>query len=247
MKRTVSKFEFGREIVLKALTGSHNYNLNTPTSDEDFKFFVMPSFEDLYRANFFSLGKHSVELDFTVHDIRKLTSLIWKSNINFIEVLFSVREEHDPDLNFLFENRERLVAGNLPYFRDATYGMHLEKLHTLHKGTEKTQPIVNELGYDTKDACHALRCLYTLEKYWQTESMQKALWYNKGKKRTILLDVKAGKYSEEEFMALVDEWHHKKWNGEMKKNYADTQADLGIKAELDNFMYDYVKKKMLAK
>ena len=236
---------FNREIVISALTGSYNYNLNTPASDEDLKVFVMPTFEDLYHADFFSNAKQSDELDFTVHDIRKLTSLIWKSNINFIEVLFSVREEHDPNLNFLFENRERLVAGNIPYFRNATYGMHLEKLHTLHKGTEKTQSIVDELGYDTKDACHSLRCLYTLEKYWETDSMEKALWYNNGKKRTTLLNVKAGKYTETEFMELVNEWHAKKWNGEMKKNYDDTESDLAIKEELDDFMFNFVKKKML--
>ena len=34
--------------VLKALVGSHNYNLNTPESDKDYKLFVLPTFDDLY-------------------------------------------------------------------------------------------------------------------------------------------------------------------------------------------------------
>ena len=29
-----------RDIVFKVLTGSHNYNLNTPKSDRDYKYFV---------------------------------------------------------------------------------------------------------------------------------------------------------------------------------------------------------------
>ena len=61
-----------REVVIKAVVGSHNYNLNTENSDEDFKYFVMPTFEDLYKGKFFSYSTQSDELDYTVHDIRKL-------------------------------------------------------------------------------------------------------------------------------------------------------------------------------
>jgi len=205
----------------------------------------MPSFKDLYYGKFFSTAKQSDKIDFDVHDVRKLAQLIFKGNINFLEVLFSREEEHAEELNFLFENRERWVEAVIPHFRNATYGMHLEKLKTLHKGTAKTQRLIDEFGYDTKDACHALRCLYTLEKYWDTQSMEKALWYNKGKKRTVLLDVKAGKYTEEEFMALVQTFYSK-WNDEMKKNYDDTLIDGSVQVKLEKFMFGFVQGKMMA-
>ena len=89
----------GRQVVLKALTGSHNYNLNTPDSDKDYKFFVTPTFDDLYSGNRFSNGKQSDEMDYTVHDIRQLSHLLWKSNPNFIEVLFS--QEFEGEAIFL--------------------------------------------------------------------------------------------------------------------------------------------------
>jgi len=195
---TDRNFDFGNRLcVVKALTGSHNYNLNTPTSDKDFKFFVTPTFEDLYHGHFFATGNHSDSVDYTVYDVRKLGALVFKANISFIEVLFSVEEAHDPDLDFLFAERERWGAMNLPAFYKATIGMHFEKMKTLHKGTEKSQVLVDKFGYDTKDACHALRCLYVVQRYWNTESMAKALWFPKGEMRTTLLNVKAGKFSED--------------------------------------------------
>ena len=38
----------GRKIAMKAFVGSHNYNLDTPESDKDYKYFVLPTFGDLY-------------------------------------------------------------------------------------------------------------------------------------------------------------------------------------------------------
>ena len=48
-------FNFGeRKVVFKALVGSHNYNLNDETSDKDYKYFVLPTFDDLYTGKMFS-------------------------------------------------------------------------------------------------------------------------------------------------------------------------------------------------
>ena len=78
-----------REVVFKALVGSHNYNLNTETSDKDYKYFVLPTFEDIYYNKTISKNVVSEDVDYTVHDIRKLPMLWWKTNINFVEPLFS--------------------------------------------------------------------------------------------------------------------------------------------------------------
>jgi len=237
--KIIDNFGF-REIAVEALTGSHNYNLHTPTSDEDYKYFVVPTFEDLYGGKFFSSSMQSDLVDYTCHDIRQLSNLIWKANINFIEVLFSTQLWYTRGLEFLFENAEKWVGMNLPASRNATYGMHLQKMGDLHKGTEKTQGLVNTFGYDTKQACHALRCLYVLEKYGKSESMKEALWFNDGKKRDTLLEVKAGKYTEAEFLDIVEHWHTHVW-GELSKNYNDTRANNELKEELDSLMLEFVK------
>ena len=39
-----------RQWLIKALVGSHNYNLNTETSDKDYKVFVLPTFNELYKG-----------------------------------------------------------------------------------------------------------------------------------------------------------------------------------------------------
>lgn len=234
-----------REIVLTALVGSHNYNLNTATSDRDFKYFVAPSFEDLYHGKFFSGAQQTDTLDFDVHDIRQLANLVWKANINFVEVLFSTDIGYHKDLSFLYDNRNKWATMNLPAFRNATYGMHRQKMEHLHDGTAKTDVLVEKFGYDTKQACHALRCLYVLEKFGEHEDMGTALWFNNGKKRDTLLKVKAGGFTEAEFLDLVDHWHVHVW-GELSKNFNDTRPDEDAKAELDELMFNFVKNKMLA-
>jgi predicted nucleotidyltransferase len=236
--------EFGnRKVVLKALVGSHNYNLNTVTSDEDWKYFVAPTFEDLYNGTFYSNSKTSAEVDYTVHDIRQLGNLVWKANVNFLEVMFSKKVEFDAGLNFLFDRREEWASMNLPAFRNATYGMHLQKMNNLHKGTETTRHIVETLGYDTKEACHALRCLYVLEKYADTGSMEKALWFNKGKRHDTLLAVKRGEFTETEFKEVVNHWHVHVW-GELSKAYNDTRAIPELNQELNTLMFQFVKSQM---
>ena len=68
-------------ICLKALVGSHNYNLNTPSSDKDYKYFVYPTWDDLYDGKKYHKEVVTETEDYTVHDIRQLPMLIWKANL----------------------------------------------------------------------------------------------------------------------------------------------------------------------
>lgn len=228
-----------RNLVVRALVGSHNYNLNTAESDEDYKYFVSPTFDDLYHGKFYSSANTSNALDYSVHDIRKLSELVWKANINFLEVLFSRDFFYVDGLGFLFEQRERWAAMNLPGFKNATYGMHLMKMHNLHKGTSNTKKLIEKFGYDTKEACHALRCLYTLEEYAKTESMQLSLHFY-GTKRKTLLSVKQGEFTENEFVHLVDDWHMRQ-SVFVNDFYSSKSPDVNAMHELENSMYEFVK------
>lgn len=64
-----------RTPILKALVGSHNYNLNTPESDKDYKLFVLPTFDDLYLKRDYNTSIDSKEEDIVIYDLRRLSSL----------------------------------------------------------------------------------------------------------------------------------------------------------------------------
>jgi predicted nucleotidyltransferase len=220
-----AEFCANRTIAVCALTGSHNYNLNTPASDEDYKYFVYPNFNDLYAGKMFANSMTSTNLDATCHDVRQLVDLVWKANLNFIEVLFSENVVCDDAVRPIFDARDSLATMNLYAFFKATYGMHLMKIKDLRKGTGNTTMLVEKFGYDTKQACHALRCLYVISRFMESGYMGKALWFEYGNpQRNVLLDVKAGKYTEAQFLDFVASWHNV-WKDEAEKFYRATVPD----------------------
>jgi hypothetical protein len=196
----------GRKIVLSSMVGSWAANLNTSTSDEDWKHFVTPTFDDLYTGKMFAKANVSETLDYDVHDIRQLANLLWKANLNFISVLFGYKTSCVPELQWIFESADRLAHMNMPYLYNATMGMHFEKMSTLCKGTGNTQVLVEKFGYDTKQGTHAMRCLMVLRRISEAMSVRKALWFT-GNDRDLLLSIKNGEFTEVEFRAMVDEWH----------------------------------------
>lgn len=201
--------DFGnRKIVISALVGSWASNLQTHNSDEDWKYFVSPTFDDLYTGKMFYSANQSDEFDFDCHDIRQLGNLLWKSNLNFIVTLFSPKVECVPALQFIFDRADEFATMNLPYFCNSTFGMHFEKMSTLNKGTAKTDILVERFGYDTKQATHALRCLFILERVASGMSLRDAMWFEDGgAHRMMLMDVKRGKYTQGEFESYVKVWH----------------------------------------
>lgn len=78
---------------MKAIVGSHNYNLNTDTSDKDYKYFVLPTFDELYCGKFFSRAKQ-LEQDFKSQ----------KPNENLLNVL------NDTIKSFLYQ---QIQKGNI--------------------------------------------------------------------------------------------------------------------------------------
>jgi predicted nucleotidyltransferase len=237
----VNEFLGNREQAVKALTGSHNYNLNTAGSDKDYKYFVFPTFNDLYAGKMFSNSVVSPELDATCHDVRQLVDLVWKANVNFIEVLFSTSVHYDNAFAFMFGNREAYATMNLHTFFKATYGMHLMKMKDLHKGTAETTKLVEKFGYDTKQACHALRCLWTISRFMNCKNMGEALWFGENEpKRETLINLKEGKFTEEEFLKKVETWHYF-WKDKAEKFYRETEPNEELYHEAQARVRDAVK------
>lgn len=237
----------GRKVAFKSLVGSHNYNLNTIESDKDYKVFIIPTFDDLYFNNTFSKSYIGKTEDFDVHDIRKCSSLWYKANVNFLEVLFS--EEFSINHNLdnksklliaeLYQMKNDIAKMNLKYLYDACIGMYYNKIKYLEKGTEGTQHLVDKFGYDTKQALHAWRILDFLRRFADTgfNDFKSAIWYSEDDiKRRFLLDLKNGMYSLNEYKETVaNTLNH------VEGNYKDKYRSQVLDEDTNNKLLEIIK------
>jgi len=77
----------------RAMYGSQNYLLSNKDSDTDYKVFLCPTFEDLYRGHKADKGDLPAHLDaehYSVLDVRKFAELVKVGNVNCLEYLFSL-------------------------------------------------------------------------------------------------------------------------------------------------------------
>ncbi len=231
----------GRQWLIKALVGSHNYNLNTETSDKDYKAFVLPTFNDLYKGEKLSKCNTSDEEDISIHDIRMLTNMLYKSNVNFIEVLFSNELTINPNLSVstfkiikeIIENREEYAKMNLPYLWDACIGMYYQNVKKMKYIDLK---VSNYMLLDSKKVMTAYRILDFLNRYATflqnsiEEPFKKAIYYNDSD-REYLLHIKnesnivtAPKLLKDKFMEA----------SKHEKFYKESKVNEKLKLELEN-------------
>jgi uncharacterized protein len=250
-----------RTVALKALVGSHNYNLNTativhnetgiefPASDKDYKVFVLPTFEDLYKGKSYSNQTIGETEDHDIHDIRKLVDLFYKSNINFIEVVYStdliipdtLSTEQRALINELLSYKKEIVTMNLPHLFNACGGMHYNKMKLLEKGTEGTQHLVEAFGYDTKQALHAYRVLNFIDRFAQVnfEDFEYAMKYE-GQEREFMLDIKHGFFNLETYKNFVTFYHDSRFKT-LKEKYHAVKPNEELRERVSNIIMNLVK------
>lgn len=238
-------------ICLQALTGSHNYNLNTKESDYDFKYFTYPTFDDLYNNYNYTSSSTSSTVDYTIHDIRKFPELFKRFNLNFIEILFSKYIKYDEKLSFIIDSREDIILNSIinGNIRECCLGNFNSKLKLLYKGTASTKILVDKFGYDCKQALHAYRFLdfyirfcAELEKCESPKdcSLSKifisAFKYNDKNEIEKMINIKRGKYTIEEYSKLVD---NKKYEFELiDKEYINNKLKLFFNVDTN---YEFFK------
>ncbi|WP_088105837.1 DNA polymerase beta superfamily protein [Halalkalibacter urbisdiaboli] len=238
-----------RKQAFKALVGSVNYNLATPESDKDYKVFVIPTFTDLYHRTLYSDSVVGAAVDEEIHDIRKLVNLFWKSNVNFVEVLFSkeiIIQESDSVKQYihnLITLRNEIAAMNLPYLYKACNGMYVSKSKLIEKGNEGTRHLVDEIGYDTKSAMHAYRILDFIERFAANDfsDFKAAIEYDNAG-RDFMLGIKHGALTKEAYDELVQ---GKLMNfNNLKATYLSKPLKEDVKAELEWNLIELVKKRI---
>lgn len=200
-------------VVFQALVGSTNYNLDTETSDRDYKVFVLPSFDDLYEGRMIGKEITGETADYNVHDIRKLPKLLWKANVNFIEVLYSVHLELPQKEPFaslmqgILDQKDALARMNLPYLYQACRGMAVRKHKEMLLDSPKKHERFQKHGYDPKCLYHAVRLFDFLVRMDETMDFGEAIWYrDKEKARNLLLAIKQGKYTLEDGEQLYQQY-----------------------------------------
>lgn len=232
-----------RIVMLQALVGSHNYNLNTESSDKDYKAFVAPTFDDLYSGN-----KHSNQIiteteDYSVHDIRKLPELLFKANINFMEVLASDKiylgNVHMAELEGL---KDHIFRMNLPQFYKACHGMFRQKMGLLRKGTEGTQHLVDEFGYDTKQALHAYRSIRVPVDFEATgfNDFHSAIRYS-GEEQKFMMSIRNGFFELEVFENFIEHYYESTFL-KLDGKYISQPVDMNLKDELESIVKEAVEK-----
>lgn len=231
-----------RMVAFKALVGSANYNLATPESDQDYKVFVLPTFDDLYHNYIFTKSNVGSSIDEEYHDIRKLIGLLWKSNVNFMEVLFSIdviqsdnkliREAMDQ----LFKMRDQIAAMNLPYLYKACKGMYVSKAKYIEEGNNATKEFVHLFGYDTKSAMHTYRILDFIERFANNRftNFKNAITYSHSD-REFLLSIKHGAFTKSQILRIIDA--KLQIFGELEQTYLKQKPKEDVKEQLEKIIY----------
>jgi uncharacterized protein len=238
-----------RKVLLQALTGSHNYNLQTEDSDRDYKVFVAPTFDDLYnnryhKQNLIKFNGENVDKD--IKDIRQLSDLLWKSNIAYLELLFSKELTYDKSndsLRKLFDLKDEIVKMNLPQLFKSTGGMFNQRMKKLDKGSDGTQHLVDKYGYNTKEAMHTYRSIDLLIRYYDNgfKNFGEALWYEDGSDdKKYVMHIKNGGFCRHNFEGFITEIHDTLF-APMKEDFYAQKPNTELKEYIDSLIKDVVQ------
>jgi len=197
----------GHMVIAVILQGSQNYGLAKYTeeymSDIDCKAFIVPSFSDMYYSRPYSTTLTTPYGLVDVKDIRLFAELIKKANPSYMELLFSDYAIIEP--NTFMEMADDLVAERIPLLIKAAYGMMLQKQAVLKHPYPTIVDKIEKYGYDPKQLHHIVRLYYFMKAISDGKKFKEAL-HQTGDVLQFLMDLKAGKYSEEEADALTLEY-----------------------------------------
>lgn len=102
-------FEVGR-----CLMGSQNYRLNGPDSDKDYKVFLCPDFNDLYKnkrveKNDLPANVYNREF-YSPMDCRTFAAKLVEGNVNCVEYIFSLEQNGSSDFFEFLEDARQLYS-----------------------------------------------------------------------------------------------------------------------------------------
>jgi len=202
-KETVEKLILsGYEIPYFIISGSHLYGTANEDSDIDFRGVFFSSLNQRLGFSY----KEDVDFgeDGKLYEVKKFMKLLADNNPNILEWIFAPRSNVfrlDPDFKeIVFKDKQQYVNPKMIQVKFGAYCMsEMSRLKKLNGKTgEKRRKIIEEYGYNTKSASNVMRIACGGIDLISHRHLK--LPYEN---RELLLEIKNGKYSFEEFMSIA--------------------------------------------
>lgn len=176
--------------------GSGNYGLDYEGSDVDTKCVLAPSLKELAESKMTSntyVRENDEHIDFK--DIRAMLETFRKSNLNFLEILYTkyyiINPIYKEEWDKLVEARDSIVAMNLPSLIKSMKGIASEKYHALEHRYPSRIEWLDKFGYDPKQLHHLFRIEEFMDRWIDGESFADCLISTEPE---YLIEIKKGKY-----------------------------------------------------
>lgn len=196
LEETLSKLPQGQDWFVICLQGSQNYGIADEESDIDSKLLLVPSLQEVALNK--KPASHTYIMDNDEHcdakDVREYFKIFRKSNINFVEILFTdywIANEKYLDLWLELRERAEELARYNPYAAvSCMKGMAAEKLHALCHEYPSRMHVIEKYGYDAKQLSHLVRIRYFLDAYIAGEPYADCIYPKDEEIRYRLLELK---------------------------------------------------------
>lgn len=236
------------------LQGSQNYGMADEESDIDSKVLLIPSLEDIALNR--PAISHTLEMpDNKEHvdckDVRDYFKIFRKSNINFVEILFTdywiVNNRYYDLWATLRMDAEKLARIN-PYAAICCMqGMAHEKRHALCHEYPSRMVEIEKFGYDPKQLAHLVRINYFLKWYIEGKFYRDCIYPEKYSIRQNLLECKRTGWglTKEEAEQRADEILEN--IDYLANNFKATNINKNneeLSKELDNILYQIIKRSL---
>lgn len=177
--------------------GSGNYGLDYEGSDVDTKCVIVPTIKQLANEEKTSntyVRENDEHIDFK--DIRVMLETFRKSNLNFLEILYTkyyiINPMYETEWNRLVRARDSIVNMNLPSLIKSMKGIAGEKFHALEHRYPSRIEWLDKFGYDPKQLHHLFRIKEFMYRWLNGEPFERCLVSIESQ---WLIDVKKGKYN----------------------------------------------------
>ena len=189
-----------KNISVMQITGSTAYNTAELDSDVDFLgIFTIPTSEIL-KTTPVQENYSGTNPDFQIHEAGKFANLLLKGNPTIVEMLYAKRNSYyvEPSFtdawDFLLKNRDI-------FLNQATVKQYLGYIENQYSRLIQGKSLhTTNSHYNTKWAYHMMRLSYDLNDIVSGKELE---IYKTGCRRSILLDIRRGKYTKSQVSNMI--------------------------------------------